>query len=194
MLVIGCGGLGLNLIQLLLDLGAMVYVHDKRQMSLDKAMEFSVPKENTIPTDADLAAFVTEKGLLIDVVIDLVGTKETLTASQTVGEFDPKRRPSKCTRFDALLVRRAGRIVAVGAFGGDDELPFLNVLNLMKKTTILCHFGGTTDDLRRVLELMAKKKLKTVVEEKSFDDFAAGRSERRQVPRGELHLFPLHSN
>lgn len=88
-LIIGCGGLGLNMIQMLLGIGATVYVHDKRQVSLDQAIEFGVPKENAIPPDADLTAFVAEKGFAIDVVIDLVGIRDTLTQSQMIGKFSP---------------------------------------------------------------------------------------------------------
>ena len=83
----GLGGLGFNALQVLLHIGARVIAVDRRQEVLDEAVRFGVKQEDAVPADtADVAAWIAEKGIIVDKVIDFVGTHDSFKASQSLGE------------------------------------------------------------------------------------------------------------
>lgn len=82
----GLGGLGFNALQIVLAIGARVIVIDKREEVLTEAVNFGIPKQDVIPVGKDPVEFVQEHKLVVDVVIDFVGTNDTFAASQQLGK------------------------------------------------------------------------------------------------------------
>lgn len=82
MLIFGLGGLGFNALQIVMAIGSRVLVVEKRQEVLDEAVKFGVPKEDVVPPGEDVVEFVAKNKIIVDVVIDFVGVKETFSASQ----------------------------------------------------------------------------------------------------------------
>ena len=81
-LIFGLGGLGFNALQIVMAIGSRVLVVEKRQEVLDEAVKFGLPKEDVIPPGEDVVEFVAKNKIVVDVVIDFVGVKETFSASQ----------------------------------------------------------------------------------------------------------------
>ena len=63
-------------------IGSRVFVVEKRQEVLDEAVKFGLPAENIVPPGADVVEFLAKHKIIVDVVVDFVGVKETFTASQ----------------------------------------------------------------------------------------------------------------
>lgn len=63
-------------------MGSRVLVVEKRQEVLDEAVKFGLPKDDVVPLGEDVAEFVAKNKIVVDVVIDFVGVKETFNASQ----------------------------------------------------------------------------------------------------------------
>ena len=98
----GLGGLGFNALQIILALKARVIVVEQREAILTEAVNFGVPKEDVVPVGKDVVEFVQENKLVVDVVIDFVGVKETFTASQQLGKSTSRQnliKGSYCTRI-----------------------------------------------------------------------------------------------
>lgn len=88
-LVIGLGGLGFNGIQIALHQGARVVVFDTRPMVLEEAKKIGILPEDVIPHDtADIGAWLGQKGMVIDTVIDFVGMPDTFRAAVDCGKFE----------------------------------------------------------------------------------------------------------
>ena len=88
----GLGGLGFNALQIVRSIGARVIVCDIRQELLDAAAEIGVPPEDIVPVGKSPVEFVAEGGLLIDTVLDFVGTHQTFDDAQEIGESSRKKR------------------------------------------------------------------------------------------------------
>jgi hypothetical protein len=84
--IFGLGGLGFNALQIVLAIGSRVIVIDKREEVLADAVNFGVPKQDVVPVGKDPVEFVQEHNLVVDVVIDFVGTNDTFAASQQLGK------------------------------------------------------------------------------------------------------------
>jgi alcohol dehydrogenase, propanol-preferring len=84
--IFGLGGLGFNALQIVLAIGSRVIVIDKRDEVIADAVNFGVPKQDVIPVGKDPVEFVQEHNLVVDVVIDFVGTNDTFAASQQLGK------------------------------------------------------------------------------------------------------------
>jgi threonine dehydrogenase-like Zn-dependent dehydrogenase len=65
-----------------MSIGSRVIVVEKRQEVLDEAVNFGLPKEDVVPPGEDVVEFVAKNKIVVDVVVDFVGVKETFTASQ----------------------------------------------------------------------------------------------------------------
>lgn len=81
----GLGGLGFNALQLVLSIGARIIVCDIRQERLDEAKCIGVPEKDIVPVGKSPQEFVQEHGLLIDSVLDFVGTHQTFEDAQHIG-------------------------------------------------------------------------------------------------------------
>ena len=84
--IVGIGGLGFNALQVVLSIGARVIVVDTRKEVLDEAVKFGVPEGDVVPAGESVVEFVKRKGLVIDTILDFVGTPDTFKASQEAGE------------------------------------------------------------------------------------------------------------
>ena len=82
----GLGGLGFNALQIVLSIGARIIVCDIRQEMLDAAAEIGVPRDDIVPLGTSPVAFVQERGLLTDSVLDFVGTHQTFDDAQDIGK------------------------------------------------------------------------------------------------------------
>ena len=147
--VVGLGGLGFNAMQIARTRGARVVVVDEREGVLEEAVRFGVRKEDVVPTGKGLVEFVKEKGLVVDTVVDFVGVPETCDAAQQA-------------------VRFGGKYVLVGLLSPEVKLD--TVLVVRKHLQILCSYGGTMDDLKACLDLIAKGQLKPQVVTADMDD------------------------
>ncbi len=86
-LIFGLGGLGFNALQIVLAMKvAKVIVVEQREAILTEAVNFGVPKEDVVPVGKNVVEFIQENKIVVDVVIDFVGVKDTFTASQQLGE------------------------------------------------------------------------------------------------------------
>ena len=149
-LIFGLGGLGFNAMQIALAKGARVICTDVRQEVLDQAVNFGIPKEDTVPVGQSVPEFVASKKLLIDTVVDFAGLPQTFSAAQEVARF-------------------GGKIVLVGLLAA--ELPLNSFLSVRKQLQILCSYGGTMVDLKESLDLIAEGVVKPQVVTGSLDDF-----------------------
>lgn len=69
---------------------------------------------------------------------------------------------------NVYAVRFGGKIVQVGLLAPKLELE--NVLAVRKHLSILCSYGGTMEDLKACLDLIAEAKLRPQVETGKFED------------------------
>ncbi|KAH9858695.1 alcohol dehydogenase [Lenzites betulinus] len=163
-LVFGCGGLGINAIQIakhVLGAGTVV-VSDVREESLATARR--VGADHAV-MPSQLKAFLEEKGLLVDIAIDLVGKQVTLDASVD-------------------LVRSGGTVLLIGL--GDDVVSVNPLAMTTKQLKIVGSFGGDSQDLADCLQAIEAGKVVPEVEERPMDeciqvveDLAAGRIQSR---------------
>lgn len=169
-LIFGCGGLGINAIQIAKNvLGAgVVIASDIREESLTIAR--SLGADYAIPPAA-LKGLLEEKGLEVDVAVDLVGKQVTLDSAVDV-------------------VRTGGVILLLGL--GDDAVSVNPLAVTTKQLTISGSFGGDFHDLEECLHAIDEGKVVPEVENRPMDecaqvikDLAAGRIRTR------IALVPL---
>ncbi|CDO72525.1 hypothetical protein BN946_scf184983.g8 [Trametes cinnabarina] len=151
LLVVGCGGLGHNAIQIAKHiLGVRTLIaSDIRQESLQLAREsgadlVAVPKE--------LKALFKEKKLRPDVVVDVVGKQDT---------FD----------LAVSLLRIGGKILVMGL--GDATICFQPLILAQKQITVQTSFAAANEDLEQSLAAIAAGKIKPKVEERPLNDCGA---------------------
>lgn len=169
-LVFGCGGLGINAIQIaknVLSAGVVIAV-DLRQESLTIAQTHGA--DYAVPPD-QLKGLLERESLGVDVAVDLVGKQATLDAAVDV-------------------VRAGGVVVLVGL--GDDAVSVNPLAMTTKQLTIAASFGGNARELEECLHAIDEGKVVPEVEDRPMDecaqvvkDLAAGRFRSRiaLVPR-----------
>lgn len=174
----GLGGLGLNALQIVLEIGARVIVCEVRQELLDEAIALGVPEEDVVPLGADLVNFVSQKGLHIDTVLDFVGTHQTFRDAQYIGKFvfdypDIHNDIEYCTHcgltHTSFPVRRGGKLLCIGSI--DSENTILMKLGTRKRLSYIFSYGGQVQDLREVLDLISRNVISPRVQERRFEDF-----------------------
>ncbi|KAK4120123.1 N-benzyl-3-pyrrolidinol dehydrogenase [Parathielavia appendiculata] len=146
----GLGGLGFNALQLVRNIGARIIVCDIRQQRLDEAIKLGVPEGDVVPVGQSAVEFVQEKGLMIDTVLDFVGTHETFDAAQ-------------------YIVRRGGKILCVGSI--DPENTVHMKTGTRKRLSFIFTYGGQVEDLEEVLRLIAKGVIRPQVKPGILKDF-----------------------
>jgi propanol-preferring alcohol dehydrogenase len=136
--VIGAGGIGLLLVQLLKSAGAHAAVVSRSQPSLLRAAEFG--GDLMVPADADAIAQVREftEGEGADCVFECVGTAATMRAAAT-------------------MARAGGRIVVIGE---EPEVPPLDTIEIaQRELVILGSRNGTRADAADALAMLDEKLL-----------------------------------
>ncbi|KAL7284101.1 hypothetical protein ACG7TL_001381 [Trametes sanguinea] len=146
--IIGCGGLGINAIQVAKNVlrAGTVVASDLRATSLSIAR--NVGADYAVRPD-ELKALLEEKSLRVDVVLDLVGQQSTVDVATDI-------------------VRIGGTIVLVGL--GSPTVGFSPLLSTMKQTTIKGSFGGDYDDLKECLDAIAEGRVRPQVEERPMEE------------------------
>ncbi|EIW63293.1 alcohol dehydogenase [Trametes versicolor FP-101664 SS1] len=163
-LIFGCGGLGMNAIQIaknVLGAGVVIAV-DVREESLSIVRKLGA--DYAIHPDG-VKALLEEKGLKVDVAMDLVGKQSTLDGA-------------------VAAVRTGGTVVLIGLYG--DALSVTPLAMTTKQLKLLGSFGGDYQDLEESLRAIAEGKVTPGVEERPMDqcrevlkDLAAGRIRTR---------------
>ncbi|EIW63292.1 GroES-like protein [Trametes versicolor FP-101664 SS1] len=170
-LIIGCGGLGSNAIQIAKHaLGASVVIaSDIREDSLVLARK--VGADYAVPP-AELKVLRDEKGLVIDVVVDVVGIQASMDGA-------------------VELVKTGGTVVLIGQGQGTVTISPLGMG--VKQVAVMGTFGGDYQDLVECLFAIEQGKVVPEVEERALDDcvkvvkdLAAGRV------RGRIALIPSY--
>ncbi|KAI0633224.1 alcohol dehydogenase [Trametes polyzona] len=149
-LILGCGGLGINTIQIaknVLGVGVVV-VSDIRQESLSLARKLGA---DHAATPEKLKGLLEEKGIKVDVAVDLVGKQSTLDAATD-------------------LVRSGGTVVLIGL--GDDAVAINPLVLTTKQLSIVGSFGGDSQDLQECLQAVDEGKVRPEVEERPMDECA----------------------
>ena len=86
-LLLGLGGLGFNALQIILDIAAQVVIVDNRQVVLDEAVRFGVPRKDIVPVGTgNVSEWLSQRSLKIDTVIDFVAMPETFKAGVESGK------------------------------------------------------------------------------------------------------------
>jgi alcohol dehydrogenase, propanol-preferring len=156
--VIGIGGLGHLAVQFLRATSQVrVLAVDVDRARLDFAAETGADAGVLAGPDAADGVVAANAGRKVDVVLDFVGSQESLDLA-------------------AAVTGRGGAIVVTGGGGGT-----LSITARMgaggapdREVAIVHTFGGTRDDLRRALALVEAGRIRTHVE--VFDLAAAGRA------------------
>ncbi|KAI0823664.1 alcohol dehydogenase [Trametes gibbosa] len=164
LLILGCGGLGVNAVQIakhVLGAGTVV-ASDVRKDSLDTARRAGADYA-VLPSE--LNTLLTEKKLLLDVTVDLVGKQVTLDA---------------CVD----LTRAGGTVLLIGL--GDESVSVNPLVMTTKQLKMVGSFGGDSEDLVECLQAIKEGKVVPVVEERPMneciqvlEDLAAGRVRSR---------------
>ncbi|KAI0071254.1 alcohol dehydogenase [Panus rudis PR-1116 ss-1] len=146
-LVMGCGGLGLNAIQIAKYLGAGTVIgYDRREDSLARAKEAGA---DYVATPDNLVQSVNREDLTPHVILDLVASQATLDQAMSV-------------------VKPGGKIVLVGQTS--TELKFSVTNGIIKAAQILCSMWGTKADLEEAFQAIVKGKLTPKVQTRYMGD------------------------
>ncbi|KAI0663491.1 alcohol dehydogenase [Cubamyces menziesii] len=146
--ILGCGGLGLNAIQIAkhaLDAGTVI-ASDIKPESL--AMAHDVGADYAIKPDS-VKALLADKKILVDVVLDLVGIQPTVDSAVD-------------------MLRPGGTLLLVGL--GAQAVTISSLAMTMKQLLIKGSFGGEYRDLEESLDAIAAGKVKPRVEERLMDE------------------------
>ena len=142
--IVGIGGLGYYALQYAKILGqsADVIAFDRKDEKIDLAKEIGA--DFTINNSVDFSKVKEEvsaitKGKGIDVIIDCVGAENTVHDS-------------------IRLLNKGGTLVVVGLFGNQIRFPL--VPSVFNEHKIHCSFWGNYNELREVISLASKGKLK----------------------------------
>lgn len=149
-LIIGCGGLGSNAIQIAKHaLGAhTVIASDVRQENLNLALKLGA--DYAVQPDA-LKTLRDEKGLSIDVAVDIVGNQATVDAALE-------------------LVKPGGTVVLIGL---EQETVAVKPFMLgARQLSVRGSFGGDYEDLERCLQAIERGDVVPAVENRSLDECA----------------------
>jgi len=146
LLVFGCGGVGLNLVQIANAAGASVYAVDIMQLKLDKAKELGAvgtfnPKD--YPDDKSFVKAVKKAtgGAGVDIACEVIGNPKTLE-----------------TAFN--LVRNGGRLVIVGY---PPSPMTLNASKVMyREMEVVGSLGCSLQDYPKAIEMVRNGKIQLV--------------------------------
>ncbi|KAI0663490.1 alcohol dehydogenase [Cubamyces menziesii] len=144
----GCGGLGLNAVQIakhVLGAGTVV-ASDIKPESLAAARK--VGADFAVKPD-EMKALLGEKKLLVDIVVDMVGVQSTVD-------------------IGIDILRPAGTLLLIGLGAERVEIPLLTAA--MKQLAIRTTFGGDCRDLEECFDAIAEGKVKPEVEERPMDE------------------------
>jgi 2-desacetyl-2-hydroxyethyl bacteriochlorophyllide A dehydrogenase len=139
--VLGCGPIGMGIIQLAKSLGATVVAVDINEGRLQMAQQH-FGADAVIPANADAIENVKKfsGGDLGHIVIDATGSKRAI---ETAADY----------------MRHGGTLVLVGLFRG--ELTFQHPALHAKETTFMCSRNATRQDFDFVLNVLREKKFNT---------------------------------
>ncbi|KAH8928318.1 GroES-like protein [Atractiella rhizophila] len=170
-LIFGIGGLGLQAVQLCVELGATVYAVDIKPSSRKLAVEAGA-KEAFDPVQLDQR--ISKGDFNMDITIDFVSKGTTFGLA------------FKAVQTTAQKFGRAPRMLIVGA--ASDTLSINSTDLLASEVQILTSLYGSLSDIKRALDLLAKGVLKPIVQtvplEKTNDaitDLRAGKVKNRKV-------------
>lgn len=195
----GLGGLGFNALQVLLWIGARVIVSDTREATLEEAAKLGVPREDIVPTGKLIPDFIKDKGLedSIDVVADFVGTKQTFSDAQKIGESSHLWRskfriPNIWLMWVSIIVRMGGKILYVGTLS--DETSIDAKLCIKKRLTVVFNYGGQYQDVMEVLDLIASGAIQPQVEIGDLKDFPKVLQDLHEGKiKSRMALIPSHA-
>lgn len=143
--IVGLGGLGAAGLQMACILGANVYGFDTNIQKFEAA--------KAAGAKACFARLEDAKDIVFDTIVDFVGLSITMTAA-------------------LKSIKYRGRIVLVGIGAPELTLPTFGII--WNKVEICGSLGGSKDDMRAVLELIAEGKLKPHMEEIPFEGVNEG--------------------
>jgi propanol-preferring alcohol dehydrogenase len=146
----GLGGLGFNALQLVHAIGARVVVSDIREESVEEARKLGIPEQDIVPVGKSPQDFVNERGLLIDTVLDFVGTHQTFEDAQHI-------------------VRRGGKLLCIGSL--DTENTIHMKIGTRKRLSYIFSYGGQVRDLKLVLDMIAQGTIRPQVDVGRLEDF-----------------------
>lgn len=169
--VIGAGGLGLMTVAILKALGQkQIAVVDVSDENLEIAHDLGATFTFNSRVEKPLEGFLETVGGQISAAIDYVNNSET-------------------SGFAVRALRKGGKLVTIGLFGGDSNFP--NAMLPLRSLTIQGNYVGTLSELRSLVELAQTSELpKLPVVEKplsaetindALDQLGAGRSRGRTV-------------
>lgn len=142
-LIMGCGGLGIQGVQLARTLGATVFVTDLRDEKLQRARELGADLTlNPVRDNVEKAVLEATDGQGCDVVLDVIGVPETMNTAIN-------------------LCASAGRVVVVGFAAPTFEVPFYGLL--MHEKSITGTRASTKADVMEAVTLVASGRIKPVV-------------------------------
>jgi propanol-preferring alcohol dehydrogenase len=185
----GLGGLGMNALQLLLYIGAEVIVSDTRQTCLDRALSLGVPASHIVPLGTAPQDFVLEnfKNFDIDAVLDFVGKNQTFQDAQQIGRFTARRMFHPLTPD---VVRRGGRLLCIGSLDNKNTIEMK--LATRKRLSFMFSYGSQAQDLPKVLDLIATKRVEPQVQSRPLKDLQAVLAEL-EVGEVEARVVLIHS-
>jgi len=168
-LVIGCGGLGHNAIQIAKNCFGVgkVIGCDIREIGLESATRSGA---DYVTKPDGLAALIEENKLVVDVVVDFVGNQQSLLTG--IG-----------------TVRPAGIIHVIGLGAATLEVPLAGIC--FKELTVRSSFWGTKHELVEVLQHVADGKIKPEVETRPMNQAARVLQEMAEgTLKGRVALVP----
>lgn len=112
-----------------------------------------------------------------------------ISASESLG-VEKIRRESTLTCFS--IVRRGGKILVVGTLSTQTHID--TKLCIKKRISVLFNYGGQYQDVVDVLDLIAKKAVKPIVETGDLKDFPAVLQMLHEGKiKSRMALIPSHS-
>jgi propanol-preferring alcohol dehydrogenase len=138
--VLGAGGIGLILVQLLKAAGVRVVTVDRSEASRQQALQAGAELALGIGERATSA--LTDEKAAVDAVFDLVGQAATMQAA-------------------AGYVRRGGQIIVIGE---EPDFPAIDTIHIAQKELRICGSrNGGMQDAQDALELMARGVIRPVI-------------------------------
>ncbi|TPX07207.1 uncharacterized protein E0L32_010910 [Thyridium curvatum] len=146
----GLGGLGFNALQIVHAIGARVIISDIKEESLNQARKLGIPDKDIVPIGHSPQEFVKERQILIDTVLDFVGTHQTFEDAQHI-------------------VRRGGKLLCIGSLNTENTIHMK--IGTRKRLSYIFSYGGQVQDLKLVLDLIAKGAIRPQVTTGKLEDF-----------------------
>lgn len=136
-IVFGCGGVGINVVQIASFVGAEVIACDIDNTKLELAKEFGASLTIN-PSETDIKNCLKQNGGLVDVAFEVIGNPETIeTAFKTLG--------------------KAGRLCVVGYTNKNITINPAKIMFFEQE--IIGSIGCRPDDLSKIAQLVADNKI-----------------------------------